>query len=72
MADLHARVTDQEHAAARRFADGQGVSLSGLVSALCQWLETGQETSPEVERCIKMLVESAKDIDNDRRSRKPE
>lgn len=60
---------EEEHAAAVAFAAANGVSLSALTTALCRWVKTEEETSPEVERCIKMLLAEARRIDADRGKR---
>lgn len=67
---IKGRVSPDEYAAAERFAKTQGVSISGLTTALCRWLDSEQETSPEVQRCIKMLVEEARKVDDERHRRK--
>lgn len=70
MKPIKGRVSEAEHAAAERFADAHGVTIAGLTTALCRWLDSGQETSPEVERCVKMIVEEARKVDDERRRRK--
>lgn len=70
MKPIKGRVSDEEHAAAKRFADAHGVTIAGLATALCRWLDSGQETSPEVERCVKMIVEEARKVDEDRHRRR--
>lgn len=70
MREIRGRVTERERLAAERFAEANGVSVSALTTALCRWLDSGQETSPDVERCIKALVEEARQVDDERRSRR--
>lgn len=76
MRDIHTRVTDEEHAAAAAFAEESDVTLSALASALCRWAseqnDPAREPTPEVDRCVKRIVEDARRIDTERRSRRPE
>lgn len=72
MRHIHARVTDAEHAAAMRFAAENGVTVSGLATALCRWLDSGDEMTPDVEQCVKWLVAEAERIDTEHGSRRPE
>lgn len=70
MREIKGRVTESEYAAAERFAAAHGVTITGLSTALCRWLASEAETSHDVERCIKALVEEARRVDDERRSRK--